>query len=132
MADRSAPVVVLASASASRRTLLENAGVPIAAASAAAIDETEVKDALRAEGASAMQVAETLGELKAAKISRRHPGALVIGADQMLDCAGTWFDKAICAPFPAAATHFVRVYVSCVMVSVSGTTTNRHTSAYVF
>ena len=26
-------------------------------------------------------------------MTRRHPGALVIGADQMLDCEGVWFDK---------------------------------------
>ena len=34
-----------------------------------------------------------LAEAKAARIARRHPGALVIGADQMLVCEGRWFDK---------------------------------------
>src|SRR5262249_265994 len=32
-------------------------------------------------------------ELKAQRIARRNPGALVIGADQVLDCDGTLFDK---------------------------------------
>jgi septum formation protein len=49
---------------------------------------------LRAEGASAADVAEVLAELKAMQVSRHFPGALVIGADQMLDCEGRWFDKA--------------------------------------
>lgn len=87
-----APSVVLASASEARRRLLRGAGVPFRA-EAAAVDETEVKAALRAEGASAMQVAETLAELKARRIAHRHGGALIVGADQMLDCDGRWFDK---------------------------------------
>jgi septum formation protein len=98
-----APKVVLASASASRRALLENAGVPLAAAEAAAVDEAEVKAALKGEGAEAFQVAETLGEMKAQKIARKHPGALVVGADQMLECEGAWFDKP--ADLDQAAAH---------------------------
>ena len=85
-AGREAPVI-LASASPSRRALLENAGLPVRA-EAAQIDEGEVKASLRAEGADAAQVAETLAELKAQRIARRHGGALVIGADQMLECDG--------------------------------------------
>lgn len=84
--------LVLASGSAARRQLLENAGLAFDH-QAAAVDETEIKKSLAAEGATALQVAETLAELKAGRISRLCPGALVIGADQMLDCNGTWFDK---------------------------------------
>ena len=36
---------------------------------------------------------ETLAELKAAKVSARQGTALVLGADQVLDCEGRWFDK---------------------------------------
>lgn len=95
--EPSAPPVVLASASASRRRLLEAAGLDVQA-QPAAIDEAEVKLALKAEGASAIQVAETLAELKARRTSERlepggGPGPFVIGADQMLDCEGEWFDK---------------------------------------
>lgn len=87
-----APELVLASASESRRRLLRSAGVPFRS-EAPAVDEDDVKAALRAEGASAIQVAETLAELKARRIAHRHPGALIVGADQMLDCDGRWFDK---------------------------------------
>lgn len=86
------PSVVLASASPSRRRLLEDAGVEVVV-DPAPVDETDVKEALRAEGANALQVAETLAELKARHVSRRHPAALVIGADQMLVCEQAWFDK---------------------------------------
>ena len=95
---------ILASASQSRRRLLEAAGVPFEAV-AAAVDEDEVKVALKAEGATAIETAETLAELKAQRISPRFPGALVLGADQMLDCEGRWFDK---PPDLAAAAETLR------------------------
>ena len=66
-------------------------------------DEESVKTSLRAEGATAAQCAETLAELKAVQVSQRYPGALVIGADQMLECAGTWFDKPV--DLQAARNH---------------------------
>lgn len=84
--------IILASGSRTRLDLLHNAGVPVAA-DPAAIDESAVKQALHADGAKAEDVAEALAEMKAQRASRRHPGALVIGADQMLDCNGIWFDK---------------------------------------
>ena len=90
--NEAGPRLVLASASPSRQALLTAAAVPFTA-EPAAVDESEVKRALRAEGAAAAQVAETLAELKAQKVSRRHPAALVLGADQMLDCDGEWLDK---------------------------------------
>ncbi|MEI9988165.1 MAG: Maf family protein [Aliidongia sp.] len=64
-----------------------------AVAEAAAVDEGALKAAFRAEGAPAEACAEALAELKATRISGRNPAALVIGADQMLDCNGVWFDK---------------------------------------
>ncbi len=84
--------LLLASASAARKVLLENAGLHFRQ-QPASVDEEEIKAALRAEGAGAGQVAETLAELKAGRISRANSAALVIGADQMLDCEGRWFDK---------------------------------------
>ncbi len=85
-------MVVLASASRARAAMLERAGVHVAL-DPAAVDEEEVKAAARAEGASAEDVAEMLAEMKAKRVTRRHGGALVIGADQMLECEGVWFDK---------------------------------------
>lgn len=84
--------VVLASASRVRLALLRAAGVELVS-EPAAIDEAEVKSSLRAVSAPASAVAESLAELKAQRVSRRRPQALVIGADQMLECAGTWYDK---------------------------------------
>lgn len=88
----SAPVLVLASGSRTRAAMLEQAGVT-AILDRPLVDEDEVKAAGRAEGVSADIVAEALAELKAQRITRRHPGALVVGADQMLECEGRWFDK---------------------------------------
>ena len=38
-------------------------------------------------------IAETLAELKAKQVAQRYPNALVIGADQILECNGRLFDK---------------------------------------
>lgn len=84
--------MILASASPIRRALLEQAGVAVAT-DAAAVDEAAVKAAFRADGASADACAEALAALKAMRVSSRHPAALVIGADQMLDFEGVWYDK---------------------------------------
>jgi len=84
--------VVLASASRVRHDMLCHAGVPLVL-DPAHIDEAEIKAAVRGENASATQAAETLAELKARQVARRHAGALVIGADQILECEGVWFDK---------------------------------------
>ncbi|MGQ0664930.1 MAG: Maf family protein [Pseudomonadota bacterium] len=84
--------IVLASSSRVRLALLGNAGVE-AVADPAHIDEAEIKRAMKAEGSTADAVAEALAELKATRTSRRHQGGLVIGADQILDLDGIWFDK---------------------------------------
>ncbi len=99
-----APPVVLASASRPRLELLRCAGVDLRA-EPARVDEAEVKASLLAEKADAAAAAETLAELKAHKVSRRAPGALVIGADQILECDGRWFDK---PPDRAAAAEHLR------------------------
>lgn len=82
----------LASASAARAELLMRAGV-VFAQEPAGVDEEQVKAALRAQGAEPAGVARALAELKARKVSERHLGAFVVGADQMLVCDDVWFDK---------------------------------------
>jgi len=94
------PPLILASASRIRRTVLENAGLAFTV-EAAAVDENEIQNSMRAAGASAETTAQTLAETKANRVSARHDGALVLGCDQMLDLDGTWFDK------PADRTHAV-------------------------
>jgi septum formation protein len=88
------PPLVLASASASRAGMLTRAGVPFIK-DASAVDEDEMKRALRAEGASADDLAVALSEMKARQVGRRHPGALVVGSDQVLVCEDRWFDKPV-------------------------------------
>ncbi len=85
-------MIVLASGSATRRAMLAAAGVDFTV-DVAAVDEDSVKQAMRAETANPARAAETLAEIKAMRVSLRHPGIIVIGADQMLDCEGVWFDK---------------------------------------
>jgi septum formation protein len=84
--------VVLASASATRAAILAHAGLEVLRDSSG-VDEDEIKRSFRREGLDAASCATALAETKAMRVAARHTGALVIGADQMLDCAGTWFDK---------------------------------------
>ena len=84
--------IVLASASATRAAILAGAGIEVLT-DPAGIDEDEIKRSFRAAGRDAAACATALAETKALRVSARHTDALVVGADQMLDCAGTWFDK---------------------------------------
>lgn len=84
--------VILASKSAARRAVLDGAGVAYEAV-VAGVDEDAVKVEMLARGASPSDVADTLAELKAIRISRTRPG-FVIGADQTLDLNGHLYDKA--------------------------------------
>lgn len=84
--------LVLASASVVRRQLLENAGVPVTA-EPARIDEDAMKAALMAESAPPRDIADSLAEAKARKVSTRYPGALVLGCDQVLAHDGASLSK---------------------------------------
>lgn len=52
-----------------------------------------IRAALEAEGARPRDIADTLAEMKALKVSTRNPGALVLGADQVLELDGRIFGK---------------------------------------
>jgi len=84
--------LVLASSSPTRRKLLENAGVPIQL-EVPRLDEDAIKTSLVAEGAKPREVADALAEAKARKISLKHPDALVLGCDQVLDHQGQLLSK---------------------------------------
>ena len=88
------PGLVLASRSAARAALLHNAGVNFHIA-AADIDENAIRRSVRAESGDAAAAAALLADSKAIEVSRHHGDALVIGADQILDCDGVWFDKPV-------------------------------------
>lgn len=85
------PVLTLASGSATRRQMLEAAGLEIAVA-AARVDEESVKAALLAEGATPRDVADALAEMKAVKVAAK-TGGLVLGADQVLEVGGALISK---------------------------------------
>ncbi|WP_424136005.1 Maf family protein [Roseomonas chloroacetimidivorans] len=93
------PAIVLASASAARRAVLEAAGLRFEAI-AAAVDEASIKESAKAEGFPASEAAIMLAEAKARRIVARRPEALVIGCDQILVMGDRWFDK---PESPAAA-----------------------------
>lgn len=84
--------LILASGSTIRAQLLRGAGLDFIIETAP-VDEAEIRIALQAEGASAGDTAVALAEAKALRVSRKRPGALVIGCDQMLDCNNVWFEK---------------------------------------
>jgi septum formation protein len=73
--------LVLASTSASRRALLEAAAIPHEAL-APNVDEAAVKESM--VGAKPRDLADALAEMKAIKLSKRLPGAMVLGGDQVL------------------------------------------------
>lgn len=82
--------IVLASGSASRRAMLEAAGVAFEAVPAR-IDER----ALEAEmsSAEAAEIAQALAAAKAAAVSAEKPGRWVLGSDSLVEVAGRRFDK---------------------------------------
>lgn len=84
--------LILASSSAIRATLLRNAGVEVDVRPAR-VDEEAVRAALEGEGASPRDVADTLAELKARRISARETEAIVLGCDQVLDHDGRTLAK---------------------------------------
>lgn len=87
-----APLLILASASLSRRQLLANAGLTFEI-EPSGIDEDEMTRSLLAERASPQEIAEALAETKALRVSGKHPAAMVVGGDSTLACNGRLFDK---------------------------------------
>ncbi|MEP3442579.1 Maf family protein [Sulfitobacter sp.] len=87
--------IILASGSAIRHQMLRNAVVEHTV-QVARVDEEMIKQALVAEGAPPRDIADALAEMKAAKISEKNMGALVIGCDQVLEHAGTLLSKPSC------------------------------------
>ena len=84
--------IILASASEPRQKMLKSAGVDFRI-EVMAVDEASIRDAGRAEKATVIDVATVLAETKALRVSQVNPEALVIGADQILDCQDKWFNK---------------------------------------
>ena len=83
---------VLASNSATRRVLLESAGIAVDV-EAAEIDERALEAQFLAGGGSSAKLAAALARAKALEVSKRRPGALCFGADQTLVLDGRVYHK---------------------------------------
>ena len=83
---------ILASGSVIRAQLLQRAGV-VHEVIKPRIDEEMIRDSLLAEAARPRDIADTLAEMKARRVSEKNPGALVLGCDQVLDHRGTLMSK---------------------------------------
>lgn len=93
---------ILASQSASRRTMLAAAGVDCDS-HPAHIDEAAVKQAMLADQRSPRDIADALAELKAVKVSIAFPDRVVLGSDSVMALAdGTMLDKPVDRPTAAA------------------------------
>lgn len=96
--------LVLASRSRSRQALLTAAGLPFIAAPAD-IDERAAEQTMPGTGAA--DVARHLARAKALATAARHPGRLVLGADQTLGLDDEILSKP--ATISAAATQLARL-----------------------
>ena len=80
--------LILASGSAIRRTMLEDAGVEHI------VVRPDVDEAsLKAGMTDAAQIAAELAKAKALSVSRSHPGVWVVGSDSVVSVDGRLFDK---------------------------------------
>ena len=86
--------IILASKSKIRSALLFKAGLEFTVLDAA-VNEKKVKSFYVNEGYSPPHVAEVLANMKAKKLSSKHPDKLVIGCDQILEYDGQILSKAI-------------------------------------
>ncbi len=99
-----APRLVLASGSATRRALMQAAGLRFTV-HPTDLDEAALKSAMRAQRLDPGDAARRLAEAKAMAV--HDPDAVVIGADQLLVCQGEWFDKP--ADLAAARTQLLHL-----------------------
>lgn len=84
--------LILASGSTIRAQLLRQAGLEFDVVKPR-VDEEMLRDTLLAEGTSSRDIADALAEMKALRVSEKHPEALVIGCDQVLDLKGQILSK---------------------------------------
>ncbi|MCW6511018.1 Maf family protein [Lichenifustis flavocetrariae] len=98
--------LVLASGSATRRVLLEGAGLPVTVRPAD-LDERAIEAPLRAAREAPSVVAAHLARAKAMTVAKSHPGQLVLGADQVLALGEDLFAKPTSSE--AARAHLVRL-----------------------
>ncbi len=84
--------IILASGSEIRAQLLRAAGLDVTAI-APRVDEAMIRQSLQAEAAKPHDIADALAEMKAARVADKHPEALVLGCDQVLEFQGDILSK---------------------------------------
>jgi septum formation protein len=119
LADGQKSKIILASGSAGRKTLLQDAGIDFDVVRPD-IDERAVEAAVENSGVTPAELATILAEAKAVEVSIRNPGALVIGADQTMVLDGRLFHKP--ADMEGARRH---------LLALSGKTHELHSAAVV-
>lgn len=80
-------MLILASKSPTRKTLLENAGLGFSVVPAR-VDERAIEARIARAGGTKRDIALALATEKALAVSKAHPEAVVIGADQTLEAQG--------------------------------------------
>lgn len=98
--------LILASSSAIRAQLLRAAGAEPVCVSPR-VDESAIRAALTAEGATPRDIADALAESKARKVAQRHPQDWVLGCDQVLAAGGECLEKP--ATLDAARAQLLRL-----------------------
>jgi septum formation protein len=96
-------LIVLASQSASRKAMLEAAGVAFEAVPPR-LDERALEAGMA--DAAPEKVASALAAAKAEAVSRERPDALVLGSDSLVEVAGRRFDKPTSREGAAAHLRF--------------------------
>jgi septum formation protein len=130
MAEPTVSTLVLASTSSIRRKLLADAGLELTVL-APAVDEAALRLELEAAGiGEPADIALALAEAKARDVSRRMPGALVIGADQVLALGDQILTKAVDAADARAKLLLLRgrwhTLISALAIAKHGDITWRH------
>jgi septum formation protein len=86
--------LILASSSATRVGIFQGAGL-VFKTERPTVDEATIRRSMIASGADVESGAARLADLKALEISAKHPAGLVVGADQILEHEGAWFEKPV-------------------------------------
>jgi septum formation protein len=122
--------LILASSSTTRANILNKAGLTFTI-ERPNVDEASVRRTMIADGMSLETGAALLAEMKALEVSQVQPEAFTIGADQILECGGVWFEKP--QTIDQARTQLLDLrgkrhrLISSVVVAVGGTKVWEHT-----
>ena len=84
--------IILASKSGVRKKILDDHNISCEVIPAN-IDEDQIKNSLLHEKATPKLISKNLAELKANKISKKHPDILVLGADSVIDLSNELISK---------------------------------------